>query len=91
MFAERTRNNAPNRILKTCLRRLSAGAFGRPVRQYLFALDDIPDTVFSLNLYWDHLLKSSPVHGVVHNGGWCDIGTPAGLERAKTMLRGPDV
>lgn len=49
-------------------------------------LTDIPDTAFSLNRYWDHLSRTAPLHGVVHDGGWCDIGTPEGLAEAETML-----
>ncbi len=41
-FDERTRDNAPNRLLKACLQRLSGGAYARSVRQYLFMLDEVP-------------------------------------------------
>ncbi|WP_373513344.1 McrC family protein [Persicitalea sp.] len=41
-FAERSRDHAPNRLLKACLHRLRAGAFARLVRQYLFSLEEIP-------------------------------------------------
>ncbi|MPR32665.1 McrC family protein [Salmonirosea aquatica] len=44
-FDERTRNNPPNRLLKASLRRLSGGGSARRVRQYLFVLDEIPDTL----------------------------------------------
>lgn len=49
-------------------------------------LAEIPDRAFSLNRYWDLLGQTSPLHGVVHDGGWCDIGTPEGLAEAETML-----
>lgn len=49
-------------------------------------LTEIADTVFSLNRYWDLLASSGPVHGVVHQGGWCDIGHPQGLSDAERML-----
>lgn len=43
-YDERTRNNPPNRLLKACLQRLGSGKFARRVRQYLFVLEEIPDT-----------------------------------------------
>lgn len=43
-YDERTRNNPPNRLLKACLQRLSSGKFSRQVRQYLFVLEEVPDT-----------------------------------------------
>ena len=49
-------------------------------------LADIPDRIFSLNRYWDHLAKKGPLHGVVHDGGWCDIGHLDGLRRAERLL-----
>ncbi|WP_247233498.1 McrC family protein [Telluribacter sp. SYSU D00476] len=39
---ERTRDNAPNRLLKACLQQLQRGYVSGRVRQYLFAMDDIP-------------------------------------------------
>ncbi|GAB2767490.1 McrC family protein [Rhabdobacter roseus] len=45
-FDERTRNNAPNRLLKACLWQLRQSTpNARRVRQYLFTLDDIPASV----------------------------------------------
>jgi 5-methylcytosine-specific restriction enzyme subunit McrC len=45
VFDERTRHNAPNRLLKACLQQLKKGAHARQVQQYLFALDDIAETM----------------------------------------------
>ncbi|GAB3179106.1 McrC family protein [Telluribacter humicola] len=42
VYDERTRNNAPNRLLKACLRQIQQGVWANRVRQYLFAMDDIP-------------------------------------------------
>lgn len=42
VYDERTRNNAPNRLLKACLQQLQRGYGSGRVRQYLFAMDDIP-------------------------------------------------
>ena len=50
-------------------------------------LAEIAEDCFSLNLYWDLLSKTGPIHGVVHQGGWCDIGHPQGLAAAEDMLK----
>ncbi len=50
-------------------------------------LDDIEAQIFSLNLYWDHLLKSGSIHGVVYPGDWTDIGTRGALEVANQEIR----
>lgn len=49
-------------------------------------LSEIEDVSFSLNRYWDLLAEQSPLNGVVHEGGWCDIGSPDGLKSAEKML-----
>lgn len=49
-------------------------------------LAEISDPVFSLNVYWDLLAASGPVHALVHEGDWCDIGHPAGLAEAERMI-----
>lgn len=51
-------------------------------------LNEIDQEVFSLNAYWDLLLKAGPLHGVTYDDGWCDIGTPQGLAIAEEALRG---
>ncbi len=52
-------------------------------------LDTIPDEVFSLNLLWDSMLLDERIHGVVHDGGWCDVGRPGNIVLAESMLSGP--
>lgn len=49
-------------------------------------LSEFTEASFSLNKYWDLLAKRSPLNGVMHEGGWCDIGTPDGLKAAEKML-----
>ena len=49
-------------------------------------LDDIEAPVFSLNLYWDHLMEIGPIHGIVYPGGWTDIGTREALEHANREM-----
>jgi MurNAc alpha-1-phosphate uridylyltransferase len=49
-------------------------------------LADIPETVFSLNLLWDRFLKAGRAYGVVHHGGWVDVGTPHGIDVAEAEI-----
>ncbi|MGZ3215041.1 nucleotidyltransferase family protein [Paracoccus sp. T5] len=51
-------------------------------------LAEIPDRVFSLNRLWDLLIAEGRVHGLVHPGGWCDVGYPAAIPLAEALLRG---
>ncbi|MBX2853552.1 MAG: nucleotidyltransferase family protein [Rhodobacteraceae bacterium] len=46
------------------------------------AFEGAPKGPFSLNLIWDALLAKGAAFGVVHPGGWIDVGSPAGLEQA---------
>lgn len=50
-------------------------------------LRDIPDAVFSLNLLWDRMIAEGRAFGVLHPGGWCDVGRPEGIAEAEAMLR----
>jgi MurNAc alpha-1-phosphate uridylyltransferase len=49
-------------------------------------LADILQTNFSLNLLWDQMLAQNRVHGVVHHGGWVDVGRPEGIAVAEAEL-----
>lgn len=49
-------------------------------------LASIKDTAFSLNVYWDQLAASGPIHGCVYDGRWLDVGTPQGLYEAETLI-----
>jgi MurNAc alpha-1-phosphate uridylyltransferase len=49
-------------------------------------LADIPDRVFSLNRLWDLLIADGRAHGIVHRGGWCDVGYPQAIPLAEEML-----
>ncbi|MDN5569460.1 MAG: nucleotidyltransferase family protein [Paracoccus sp. (in: a-proteobacteria)] len=51
-------------------------------------LADIPDTAFSLNLLWDNLIAKGRAFGMVHHGGWCDVGYPAAIPMAQALLDG---
>lgn len=46
-----------------------------------------PGGPFSLNLIWDRIIAEGRAYGVVHRGGWCDVGTPHGLMLAEAALR----
>ncbi len=47
----------------------------------------IPDKVFSLNLLWDRMLADRRLFGLVHQGGWCDVGRPEAIPLAEALLR----
>jgi MurNAc alpha-1-phosphate uridylyltransferase len=51
-------------------------------------LQDIPDQVFSLNRLWDGAIARGRAFGVLHTGGWCDVGRPEGIAVAEAMLQG---
>ena len=46
----------------------------------------IPDRVFSLNRLWDAAAARGRLFGLVHPGGWADVGHPEGLLAAEAML-----
>ncbi|MEY3309440.1 MAG: hypothetical protein RLZZ413_3478 [Pseudomonadota bacterium] len=52
-------------------------------------LSAIPDDVFSLNLLWDRMISAGRLYGLVHRGGWCDVGRPETIEQAERLLSGP--
>ncbi|PIB26518.1 nucleotidyltransferase [Amylibacter kogurei] len=49
-------------------------------------LQSINKTSFSLNILWDEMLKNNRLHGVVHHGGWVDVGHPNGIITAENEL-----
>jgi N-acetyl-alpha-D-muramate 1-phosphate uridylyltransferase len=51
-------------------------------------LADAPERAFSLNRLWDRMIADGRAYGVVHQGGWCDVGTPAGIAVAEDLLLG---
>ena len=50
-------------------------------------LAEIPETVFSLNRLWDRAAARGGLFGLVHEGGWCDVGRPENLPLAEDLLR----
>lgn len=68
-------------------------AMGAPGFVYLGAqilktdrLSEIPDRVFSLNRLWDLSIAEGRAFGIVHHGGWCDVGRPEGITQAEALL-----
>jgi MurNAc alpha-1-phosphate uridylyltransferase len=41
---------------------------------------------FSLNRLWDVMIAEGRAFGLVHPGGWCDVGRPEGIAEAEAML-----
>lgn len=46
----------------------------------------IGDDVFSLNRLWDLMIADNGAFGIVHGGGWCDVGYPAAIPMAERLL-----
>lgn len=49
-------------------------------------LEDFDEQAFSLNRHWDRLIAEGRAFGVVHPGGWCDVGRPESIALAEKML-----
>jgi N-acetyl-alpha-D-muramate 1-phosphate uridylyltransferase len=49
-------------------------------------LAGITDAVFSLNRPWNDMIAAGTAFGVVHQGGWCDVGHPEGIAEAERLL-----
>jgi MurNAc alpha-1-phosphate uridylyltransferase len=47
----------------------------------------IGERVFSLNRLWDRMIAEGRLYGVVHAGGWCDVGRPETIAEAEAMLK----
>jgi N-acetyl-alpha-D-muramate 1-phosphate uridylyltransferase len=50
-------------------------------------LAGIPDKAFSLNRLWDIAIGKGRAFGIVHQGGWCDVGQPESITLAEQLLR----
>lgn len=51
-------------------------------------LAEIAAEVFSLNALWDLLMAEDRAFGMIHPGGWCDVGRPECIALAERMLDG---
>lgn len=54
------------------------------------SLENYPQAVFSLNLAWNDMIKAGRAYGLLHQGGWCDVGQPGSIPLAEAMLSGAD-
>ena len=54
------------------------------VSRRLFA--DAPGGAFSTSLLWDRAIEAGRAYGVVHQGLWFDVGTPAAIGRTEAIL-----
>ncbi|MBI1217083.1 MAG: NTP transferase domain-containing protein [Rhodobacteraceae bacterium] len=50
-------------------------------------LGAIPDKVFSLNRVWDSMISAGRAYGIIHPGGWCDVGRPESIAEAEALLK----
>lgn len=50
-------------------------------------LAEFSEASFSVSRLWDRMIAAGRLYGIVHPGGWTDIGHPAGLELAEEDLR----
>ena len=46
----------------------------------------IKEPVFSLNRLWDRMIAEGRAFGILHPGGWCDVGRPDCIPLAEAML-----
>jgi|694.fasta_scaffold50967_3 MurNAc alpha-1-phosphate uridylyltransferase len=49
-------------------------------------LAGIPDTVFSMWRLWEPMIAARRLYGLIHNGGWCDVGQPESIALAEQHL-----
>lgn len=50
------------------------------------ALTAISEPVFSVNRLWDEMIETGRAYGLIHDGGWCDVGRPEGIAQAEALL-----
>lgn len=49
-------------------------------------LDEIEDTVFSLNAAWNIIAQRGGLYGCRYDGQWCDVGRPESIPLAEALL-----
>ncbi len=49
-------------------------------------LSEIAEDVFSMNVLWDRLIAEGRLFGILHDGGWCDVGRPESIPLAEALL-----
>lgn len=50
-------------------------------------MDEINEDVFSMWRLWQDMLDRGRVQGIVHLGGWCDVGYPEAIPLAEDLLK----
>ncbi|MEI4471932.1 nucleotidyltransferase family protein [Frigidibacter sp. MR17.24] len=53
-------------------------------------LDGVSERKFSNNVLWDIAAARGRLHGVIHPGGWCDVGRPESIALAESLLEAAD-
>ncbi|MCT2539751.1 nucleotidyltransferase family protein [Sedimentimonas flavescens] len=53
-------------------------------------IETISEAAFSLNRLWDRMIAEGRAYGVLHQGGWCDVGRPESIPLAEAMLEQAD-
>ena len=48
----------------------------------------IPEASFSIWRIWDQAFAEGRAFGLIHQGGWCDVGRPEGIATAEALLSG---
>jgi MurNAc alpha-1-phosphate uridylyltransferase len=49
-------------------------------------LKDAPEGPFSTNLFWDRAIAEGRCFGLVHQGLWFDVGTPAAIPMTEAVI-----
>ena len=49
-------------------------------------LADAPEGAFSTNIFWDRAIAAERCYGLVHQGLWFDVGTPAAIAATQAIL-----
>lgn len=47
---------------------------------------DWPDGPFSTNVFWNRAIAAGRAYGIVHQGLWFDVGTPAAIAKTEAIL-----
>jgi len=53
-------------------------------------IETFSETAFSLNLLWNRQISEGRAFGMIHHGGWCDVGRPESITLAEAMLGSAD-
>jgi MurNAc alpha-1-phosphate uridylyltransferase len=49
-------------------------------------LAGLSDEVFSMWRLWEPMIAARRMYGLIHNGGWCDVGQPESIALAEQLL-----